>query len=109
MTFNKIIAIIGTGVVISLAIGSWLIFKNIRPKGKLKKFILLILISITAFFAFAVLHNLVSGILSQIFKTEIEEPVFFILATIVCPTVLIIGTVGSIIQLAKRKIGSKTP
>jgi hypothetical protein len=60
--------------------------------------------SILGFFVFVFLHNLTSGLLSQLFKTEIEEPVFFILAVIICPLGFIIGMVGNIIQLIFKNI-----
>ncbi len=69
----------------------------------LKKFLLLTGISAVAFLVFVLLHNLFSGLLSVIFKKEIEEPVFFILATIICPIGFLAGSIGSIILSVKQK------
>jgi hypothetical protein len=33
-----------------------------------------------------------------------DEPVFFILATIVCPIALLVGIIGSIVLIAKKKV-----
>ena len=56
-----------------------------------------------------ILHNLVFGLLIKLFGEGIlgsmgDEPVFFILATIVCPLALLVGAVGSIVLIAKKKV-----
>jgi hypothetical protein len=33
-----------------------------------------------------------------------DEPVFFVLATIVCPLALLVGSIGSIVLIAKKKV-----
>jgi hypothetical protein len=103
MAVNFLISIIGIGIAVTIAIGFKLLIKKTKPEGKLKKFLVLIGASIAGFFIFAILHNLISGLLSQLFKTEVEEPVFFILATLVCPMGLLVGVIGSIIQLVKKE------
>jgi len=56
-----------------------------------------------------VLHNLVFALLIKLFGEGFlarmgDEPVFFILATIVCPLALLVGAIGSIILIAKKRI-----
>jgi hypothetical protein len=56
-----------------------------------------------------VLHNLVYALLIKLFGEGLwagmgDEPVFFILATIVCPLGLLVGVIGCIVLLAKKKI-----
>ncbi len=52
-----------------------------------------------------VLHNLVYALLVKLFREGIgNEPVFFILATIVCPIALLVGVIGSIVLMAKKRI-----
>ena len=56
-----------------------------------------------------ILHNLVFGLLIKLFGEGIwsgmgDEPVFFILATIVCPLALLVGAIGSIVLIAKKKV-----
>jgi hypothetical protein len=56
-----------------------------------------------------VLHNLVFALLIKLFGEGIlgsmgDEPVFFILATIICPLALLIGAIGSIVLISKKKI-----
>jgi hypothetical protein len=56
-----------------------------------------------------ILHNLVFALLIKLFGESIlgsmgDEPVFFILATIVCPLALLVGSIGSIVLIAKKKV-----
>jgi len=56
-----------------------------------------------------VLHNLVFALLIKLFGEGFlarmgDEPVFFILATIVCPLALLVGVIGSIVLMAKKRI-----
>ena len=55
------------------------------------------------------LHNMVYAILIKILGENVwtnmgDEPVFFILATIICPIALLVGVIGVIVLLAKRKV-----
>jgi len=57
----------------------------------------------------SVLHNLLFALLIKLFGEEFgasmgDEPVFFILATIVCPLALLVGIIGSIVFIAKKKV-----
>ncbi|MCL5771039.1 MAG: hypothetical protein M1479_02025 [Actinobacteria bacterium] len=57
----------------------------------------------------AVLHNLVFALLIKMFGEGVwgsmgDEPVFFVLATIVCPIALLVGIIGSIVLIAKKKV-----
>lgn len=96
----------GIGIAVMMAIGFKLLIKRAKPKGGLKKFLILTGASIVGFFTFAILHNLISGILSQLFKQEFEEPVFFILATIVCPIGFAVGLIGIIVLRIKKRVRS---
>lgn len=74
-----------------------------KIEGNLRKFLFLAGASAVAFIIFAILHNLVSALLSVILHKEIDEPVFFILAVIVCPIVFLIGAIGSITLFIKKR------
>ena len=87
------------------AILVFLVFKN-KISGKLKINLLLVGFSALGFFIFVLLHNLISGLLSIAFNAEIEEPVFFILATLVSPIVFLNGAIWSIFFFNKKKISS---
>jgi len=55
------------------------------------------------------LHNLIYAVLIKILGGSAwaetgDESVFFILATIVCPIALLVGVIGIIVLLARRKI-----
>ncbi len=62
----------------------------------LKVFLWLMAISAGAFVVSVLAHNLISGWFG------IEEPVFFIIAVVLCPAAFIVGAVGSIIAIIKR-------
>jgi hypothetical protein len=64
---------------------------------------------------FAVLHNVVYGLLIALFGEGFwerhgsggDEPVFFVLAILVCPALFLIGTVASIVLLVKARIAKQ--
>jgi hypothetical protein len=72
-------------------------------EGPLKKFLLLMGISAVGFFVFVLLHNLVSGLLSTIFNKEIEEPIFFLLATLASPLGFLVGAIGSMVLFLRKR------
>lgn len=60
----------------------------------------------------AILHNLVYGLFIIWFGKDFwgpggDEPVFFILALLVCPALFLIGTVGSIVLLIRARIAQR--
>jgi len=87
------------GIAIFLILGVALLVLTIKKKveGNLKKFLLLTGASAAGLPVFAVLHNVVSGLFN------IEEPVFFILATMVCPISFLVGAIGTIVLTTKNK------
>ena len=91
--------------IIFLLLGLALIVFALKDKiqGKLKRFLLLTGTSALGVFPFIILHNLTTALLSTIFKQEIEEPFFFILAVIICPIGFIVGSIGSIVLINKQK------
>jgi hypothetical protein len=44
-----------------------------------------------------ILHNLTCALLTKLSGKEVEEPVFFLIAIFGCPTVFLVGIVGSLI------------
>ena len=68
-----------------------------KVEGLLKKFLLLTGTSAVGFLPFVILHNAVYGLFG------VEEPFFFILAVFVCPLGFLVGAVGTIVLLKKRK------
>ncbi len=78
--------------------------------GLLKKFLLITGAAPVGAVAGVVLHNLVSGIFIYFFGPDFwertgigDEPVFFIIAVIVCPIAFLAGTIGSIVMFARKK------
>ena len=87
------VGIILTGLGVTLLV---LTAKTEMRKG-LKNFLLLTEASFVGFPIFAFLHNAISGLLN------IEEAVFFTLATIICPLGFLVGIVGTIVLAIKSK------
>jgi hypothetical protein len=67
-----------------------------KAERRLKKFLLLTGASAVGLPVFAILHNAVSALLNM------EEAVFFTLATIVCPIGFLVGAIGSIVLMVKK-------
>jgi hypothetical protein len=89
---------ISAGVVLT-GLGVTLLVMTVKIKvgGILRKFLLLIGTSAVGLPVFAILHNAVSGLFN------IEEAVFFILATIVCPIGFLVGAIGTIAFAIRNK------
>jgi hypothetical protein len=84
---------------IFLGLSVTLIVLTVKKKveGKLKTFLLLTGASAAGLPVFGVLHNVVGGL------SNFEEPVFFTLATMVCPLGFLVGAVGTIILGLKNE------
>jgi len=78
-----------------------------KTKGIFRKFQLLTGASAVGIPVSIFLHNAVYGLFILWFGTEFwnggDEPVFFIIAIVVCPIGFLVGAVGSIV-LAKKKV-----
>jgi hypothetical protein len=80
---------------------------NKQEPGLLKKFLLVTGASAVGLPGFAVLHNLVTAMLINFFgfSRDFDEPVFFTLATAVCPLGYLVGAIGSIVTARKNRPG----
>ena len=92
-------AIFLPAIIVFVLLGAALLFLTVKTKvgGIHKKFLLLTGASAVGLPVFVLLHNVVSGLFN------IEEPVFFIMATIVCPIGFLVGAVGSVVLAIKSK------
>jgi hypothetical protein len=105
--FVGTLALFGLGM---LGLGVTLLFLTVKTKvrGMLKKFFLLTGASAVGLPVFVLLHNAVYGLFIYFFGANFwnvtggDEPVFFILATMVCPIAFLVGAIGSIV-LGVRK------
>ncbi len=77
---------------------------------KFKSFLILTGAAAMGIFASMLLHNLVYGAFIQFFGEDFwerigigDEPFFFIMAIFVCPIAYLVGTVGSIVIIIRRK------
>jgi hypothetical protein len=94
------------------ALGLTLLTLTARAKlDKLfKAFLLLTSSSAVGFFVSILLHGVVYGLFILIFGEGFwdrmgipDEPAFFIMALIICPIAYLVGTVGSIVLILRRK------
>ena len=92
-------AIFFSAISVFALLGVALLFLMVKAKvgGILKKFLLLTGASAVGLPVSVLLHNVVSGLF------DIEEPVFFIMATLVCPIGFLVGAVGSVVLAIKNK------
>ena len=92
-------AIFFAAIVVFVLLGVALLFLTVKTKveGILKKFLLLTGASAVGLPVCVLLHNAVSRLFN------IEEPVFFIMAILVCPTGFLVGVVGTIVLAMKSK------
>ena len=94
------------------ALGLTLLILTARAKlDKIfKRFLLLTSSSAVGVFVSILLHGVVYGLFILIFGEDFwdrigipDEPVFFIMALIICPIAYLVGTVGSIVLMVRRK------
>ncbi|MCD4705498.1 hypothetical protein K8R61_00265 [bacterium] len=78
-------------------------------KGKLRKFLLLTGVSSAGMLVSILLHNFIYGLFIFLFGENVwgpsgagDEPVFFIIAIIICPIGFLIGAIGSGILFIKK-------
>ena len=81
-----------------------------RVGGMLKKFLILTGASAVGLPVFVLLHNAIYGLFIYWFGADFwdrigieDEPFFFIMATVVCPIGFLVGAVGTIVLVMKRK------
>jgi len=86
-----------------------LIYLTVKEKvrGTLKKFLLLTGASSAGLFISIVLHNFIYGLFIHFFGADFwnggDEPIFFILAIIVCPIGFLVGAAGTIVLAIKNR------
>ena len=90
-------------------LGVALIFFTVKEKvgGMSKKFLILTGASAIGLPVFALLHNAIYGLFIYFFGADFwnggDEPVFFIMAILVCPIGFLVGVMGSIVLARKNK------
>ena len=102
--------LLGAGISF-LIFGSALIYFTLKSDVKrlLKKFLLVTGASAVGIPVGVILHNVIYGLFIYFFGDNFwerigtsDEPVFFVLATIVCPLAFLVGTISSIILMIRR-------
>ena len=92
-------------------LGVALIFFTVKEKvrGTLKKFLILTGASSAGFFVSVLLHNAIYGLFIHFWGADFwdriglgDEPVFFLIAVILCPVAFLVGAIGSIVLAVKK-------
>ncbi|MGD9115851.1 MAG: hypothetical protein PVJ61_01525 [Dehalococcoidia bacterium] len=95
------------GLLLVLGVGLVVLAARDRTGGGLRRFFMLTGASAAGILVFVLLHNLVYGLFEYFggpdFWGSGDEPVFFILALIVCPLGFLVGAVGSIVTGARHR------
>ncbi len=103
-------------IAVFFLLGVTLIVLTVRAKvGRmLKGFLLLTGASVVGLPVFGILHNVVYGLFQIWFGADFwkrtglgDEPVFFILAVIICPAAFLVGAVGSVVLAIKEFRGAR--
>ncbi len=83
---------------------------KVKTERTFKVFLILTGAAAVGVFASMLLHNLVYGLFIQLFgegfwqRTGMEdEPLFFIMAIFVCPLAFLVGAVGTIVLVVRRR------
>lgn len=104
--FMAVLAVIFFLLGLALVFFAW----KLKIKGSLKKFLILTGVSASGFFVFAILHNFFYGfgiiakdIIIIKYIMEALSVASFIIAVFVCPILFLIGAIGSIHLLIKKK------
>jgi hypothetical protein len=105
-------SIFGGGILLFIC-GMWLIVLTVkkRVQGKLRAFLILTGVCAAGIILGIVLHNLVYALFIYLFGPDFwtklgtnDEFIFFILGIVICPIGLVIGMIGSSLELSKAPI-----
>ena len=106
-----------TGLVMAISgavlflLGAALVFLAVKrqPPGMPRRFLILTGASAAGIPVSVLLHNVIYGLFIHCFGPDFwdriglaDEPVFFVLAILVCPTAFLVGTIGTIVLVTKR-------
>jgi hypothetical protein len=97
-----------------LALGLTLLILTVRARARLdrllKRFLLLTSSSAVGVFTSILLHGVVFGLFILFFGQDFwtragieDEPFFFIMGLFICPVAYLVGTIGSIVLMFRRK------
>ena len=107
--FNRYLFFASAAVLTLLGIALIVLAAKARITRISKAFFILTGASAAGIVVASVLHNLVYALFMQIFGEGFwagigDEPVFFIISIVVCPIALLVGMIGSIVLIAKKKV-----
>ena len=76
-----------------------------KLQGRLRIFVMMMAGSVLGFFVAVLLHNAIYAVVfvKLLEKPDFDEPVFFIIAVVVCPIVFVVGAVGALVTLLRQR------
>jgi len=76
-----------------------------KLSGKLRVFVMMMGGAIVGFFVSVMLHNAIYAVVfvTLLDQPDYDEPVFFIIAVIVCPIVFAIGAAGALVTWLRQR------
>ena len=86
------------------------VYSRRRLSGRLRLYVTIIGASILGFFVSVLLHNAIYALVfvTLMDRPDMDEPVFFIIAVLVCPVALVVGVVGSLVTWWKQRRSPQT-
>jgi len=91
---------------IAVVLGAAIVFFSLRRLGgRLRLYVTIIGASILGFFVSVLLHNAIYALVfvTLMDRPDLDEPVFFIIAVLVCPVALAVGIVGALVTWRKQR------
>jgi hypothetical protein len=97
------------GLLLAFLSGCALVVAFVHPWKTSKQFVRLIYASLLVFVVSVVLHNVFEGVASRVGVSGLAQGLlgwaggaFFLIATMVCPAVLVVGLVGAVVMSIRK-------
>jgi len=76
-----------------------------KLKGRLRIYVMMMGGAIVGFFVSVLLHNAIYAVVfvKPLERPDYDEPVFFIIAVIVCPIIFAVGVVGALMTWLRQR------
>ena len=91
---------------LAIVLGAAIVVYSLRRlSGRLRLYVTIIGASILGFFVSVLLHNAIYALVfvTLMDRPDLDEPVFFIIAVLVCPVALAVGVIGSVVTWRKQR------
>ncbi len=93
---HLLVLLVSLAIFLVLGLTLLVLAAKTKVRGMLRGFLVLTGASPVVMFGSVLLHNAISGLAHS------EEPVFFLIAVLVCPVAFLVGATGSVVLKAKE-------